>query len=301
MKSAISLRQMRYFVAVAQEQSFRLAAERLHLTQPPLSRQVSELEAALGVVLLQRDSRGVRLTAAGSVALKEFRTLLAQADAALERIAAQRDALPRLRLGLMNWLDMAQLAQLEQRLQRQGLVASVESRLMPSHEAVAALQGGKLDAAMVAAPMETQGLPSTVLTQLRLAAFVPQDSALARRRQVSLRDLNQVPPFYRFRRSISPLLFDHFDRQYQAHGFVPAQEVAAPEVFGVFARIAAGQGCTCMPTALAVRRYAGVARRTLRERVTMDVALVTRPDMDAALQAALVAAARALVPAAEQA
>jgi LysR family transcriptional regulator, benzoate and cis,cis-muconate-responsive activator of ben and cat genes len=296
MNNATSLRQMRYFVAVAEELSFRRAAERLHITQPPLSRQVAELEATLGVVLLRRDSQGVQLTAAGAQALQEFRALLAQADAALARVAALRDTLPRLRLGWLSWLDMDRLPAFEQRLQRQGLVAAVESHLLPSHEAVAAVRAGKMDAALVAAPIESQGLASSTLARLRLAALVPSQSVLAQRRVVSLRELNTVPPFHRFRRAISPLLYDHFDRQYREHGFVPQEEAAAPEVMGVLARIGAGQGCTCMPMPLAVRRYAGVTRRALRERVTMDLALVSSRSLAPALRAAVEEAALALVP-----
>lgn len=78
----------------------------------------------------------------------------------------------------------------------------------------------------------------------------------------------------RFRRSISPLLYDHLNLQHGAHGFVPAYGVPATDVMGVLARIGAGQGATCIPTPLAVRRYTGVVRRPLRARVTMNVAVV---------------------------
>lgn len=265
---------MRYFVAVAEERNFRAAAQRLHITQPPLSRAIADLESELGVVLLRRDSRSVALTAAGSEALRQFRDLLAQADRVVARLAALRESLPTLRLGLLNWLDINRLPELEGRLRRSGLVAGVECELMASHEAVSAVQRGTLDAALVAAPIECQGLWCMTLAQLPFSAWVPASSGLAKRRVLSLCDLNSAPPFYRFRRSINPLLYDHLDHQYGAHGFVPAQEVAASDVMGVLARIGAGQGATCIPTPLAVHRYAGVVRRPLRERITMDVALV---------------------------
>lgn len=289
--AAISLRQLRYFVAVAEECSFRRAAERLHITQPPLSRQIAELEAALGVTLLVRDTRHVRLSAAGALALQEFRALLAQADAACERVAAARDALPRVRLGLLNWLDLQQLPALEQRLQRQGLAAGLDTQALASHESVAAIRRGELDAAIVAAPIELHGLGSARVGELPLAAFVPAGSPLARKRRLSLHELNAEPPFYRFRRALNPALHDHFSRQYAAHGFVPRKEAPAPEVIGVFARIGAGQGCTCMPVPLAVHRYAGVVRRPLRERVTTDLALVWAPRLAAPVRALLLEAA----------
>lgn len=295
--AAISLRQMRYFVAVAEECHFGRAAQRLHITQPPLSRQIAELEVTLGVSLLSRESRQVRLTAAGERALDEFRALLAATEAALERLGALRDALPTLRLGLLNWFDLARLPVLEHQLRREGLVARIESELMASHEAVAAVRAGRMDAALVAAPIETVGLEAVTLARLRMVALLPAKSQLARRRSLMLADLNGEPPFYRFRRSISPLMWDHFDRQYKAHGFRPREEAQAPELMGALARIGAGHGCTLAPEPLAVRHYAGVARRALKELVTLDVALVVSPALEAPLRAALACFAEVLMPA----
>lgn len=297
----LSLRQMRYFIAVAEERHFGRAAARLHITQPPLSRQVAELEAALGLALLVRDPRQVRLTPAGEQALAEFRAVVEAAAQAARRIAAHRDALPRLRLGLLNWLDLNRLPDTEQRLRAQGLVAGVDSQFIASHEAVAAVRGGRLDAALVAAPIETAGTEAVTLGRLRMVALVPARSPLARRRTLTLADLAAEPPFHRFRRAISPRLWDHFDRQYRSFGFRPGDEAPATELMGVMARIGGGQGCTLVPEPLAVRRYAGVARRQLRECVTTDVALVTAPDLGAGLRAALTVAARALLPASAEA
>ncbi len=69
---SIDIRQLRYFLVVAEELNFRRAAERLHLTQPPLSRQIAALEAALGVRLLERNGQSTRLTAAGQLAKPAF-------------------------------------------------------------------------------------------------------------------------------------------------------------------------------------------------------------------------------------
>jgi len=245
--TAISLRQMRYFVVLAQECHYGRAAQRLHMTQPPLSRQIADLEAALGVALLVRSPREVRLTDSGRLAVVEFSAVLERAQAALQSLAAQRETLPTLRLGLLNWLQLDGLPALQARLQRQGLAAAVDTELLASHEAVTALRAGHLDAALVVAPVAADGLRVQTLARLRMVALVPSSSPLARRRVLSLHDLNTAPPFYRFRRSVSPALWDHFERQYQALGYTPVQEALAGDVMGTLARIASGGGSTLMP------------------------------------------------------
>jgi DNA-binding transcriptional LysR family regulator len=88
----MDLRLLRYFVAIAEERHFGRAAARLHMTQPPLSRAIRQLEADLGAVLLRRSSAGVTLTAAGTLLYDEARTLLEQADQARARVAAAGSA-----------------------------------------------------------------------------------------------------------------------------------------------------------------------------------------------------------------
>lgn len=292
MTRAIDIRQLRYFVAVAQERNFRRAAERLHITQPPLSRQIGELESTLGARLLARDTRRVQLTAAGEMALREFEPLVNAFDAAVQRVAAAAPGAARVRLGVPYWSDLAHLGALERAVRRTGLAAGLDVHTAAGHEATAAVRRGDLDAAVVVAPGEFFDLNPVLVGRVRLAAFVPATSALARKRVLALRDLESQPPFFRFRRQFNPPLYDHLERQYKALGFRPPQLASASEAMGVLAQIAAGRGCTCMPEMPLQYRRAGVARRPLREALTLDLALVASPRLDPALRSALVAALR---------
>src|ERR1700760_1295598 len=96
----MELRHFRYFVAVAEEENVTRAAARLHVSQPPLSRQIRDLERELGTKLFERNANGVRLTEAGREFLVEARDVLRRADAAVERVkAVALGKLGRVRIG----------------------------------------------------------------------------------------------------------------------------------------------------------------------------------------------------------
>ena len=84
----MELRHLRYFIALAEELSFTRAAQRLHVSQPPLSLQIAQLEAELGVQLFVRTSRRVELTLAGQAYLVDARAVLERLDAARQRVGA---------------------------------------------------------------------------------------------------------------------------------------------------------------------------------------------------------------------
>lgn len=295
MNRAVDIRQLRYFVAVAEERNFRRAAERLHITQPPLSRQIAELEAVLGVRLLERSTRAVELTTVGRKALEAFRQAVLAFDDALDGLAGSVAELPRLRVALLYWFDMKGLPAFEQSLLSAGAASGVEVTTLMSHEAIARLRRGQLDAALVAAPIDARGLHLTVVARLRHAAIVPKESPLARKRLLGLRDLESLPPFHRFRRGANPALYDHFEQQYRALGFRPVATLEAQDALGVFAQIGAGRGCTLMPEPLLKQQRPGMVGRRLRESVTIDIAVATAPSLPEPIRASVERAACQLI------
>lgn len=286
----IDIRQLRYFLVLAEELNFRRAAERLHLTQPPLSRQIAALEAALGVRLLDRDGSATRLTPAGRVAQDAFAHAVQAFDAALAQLAdpaAGRRA--GLRLGLPWWVDMSSFQALDAGWRAATGQGALQPVLETGPQLLQGLQQHRLDAALLAMPQDLQGLRQLHVARLRHVALVPSASPLARKRELRLRDLEALPAFLRFPKRQNPALWLHYERQYRAAGFQPPHEAEAPGTTATLAQIAAGRGGTLMPAAMARQRYAGVACRRLLDDIGVDVHLVFSDALEPELVAALTA------------
>ena len=163
----MELRQLRYFVAVAEELNFGRAADRLHIAGPSLSQQIKALERDLGVRLFERDRRSVSLTAQGEALLPGVRALLQQAEE-LRRRAAGLSGTEGVRLGYVKWLptDLVERAAPVAQLR-------VDTWVMPSHAQAARVADGGLDLAICwlqAADLDEFGLQAHLLGADRLYA-----------------------------------------------------------------------------------------------------------------------------------
>jgi LysR family hca operon transcriptional activator len=186
----MELRHLRYFVAVAEEGSLTVAAEkRLHTAQPSLSRQIRDLEYEVGVPLLSRSVHGVQLTPAGRAFLDHARLALTQAEAAAEaaRRAAQ-PAKPIFAVGFLtgqeaNWLPQATSVLRDE-------LSNIEIRVSSDHSATLAddLQRGKLDVAFLRAE-KVPDLEFKLVAKEPLVVVLPSDHRLAARAAVDPHDL----------------------------------------------------------------------------------------------------------------
>jgi DNA-binding transcriptional LysR family regulator len=133
----VELRQLRYFVAVAEELHFGRAAERLHISGPSLSQQISNLERELGTQLLVRDRRHVEMTPTGNQLLSDAREVLASAARAFDRAREGGEELP-LRLGYVSWLPSEAAAIPDPRIR-------IDEWVLPSHAQAGRVAEGSLD------------------------------------------------------------------------------------------------------------------------------------------------------------
>ena len=187
----MELRHLRYFIAVAEEGSVSLAAERrLHTSQPSLSRQLRDLEREVGAQLLTRSARGVDLTAAGRAFLDHARLALSQAEAAGE--AARRAAHPAKAAFVMGFLtgyEVDWLAEamrvLRDALPSVDIVISSDT----SPQLAAALLRGRIDVAFMRAEAEQPDLSFRHLAKDPLIVVLPADHRLSARKAIDLTDI----------------------------------------------------------------------------------------------------------------
>jgi LysR family hca operon transcriptional activator len=189
--TAMELRHLRYFVAVAEEGSLTLAAEkRLHTAQPSLSRQIRDLEYEVGVQLMTRSVHGIELTTAGRAFLDHARLALTQAEAATE--AARRAAQPPRALfaiGFLTGYEMDWLPAVMEILRAELPSTEVVVHSQDSPDLAAGLIRGKIDLAFLRPEKQASGLKFRLLQEDPLIVLMPHDHALAARNSIRPQDI----------------------------------------------------------------------------------------------------------------
>lgn len=269
---SLDIRLLRAFAVVAEENNISRAAQRLFISQPPLSRHMRHLEAQLGVTLFQRHSKGLILTDAGREVLAIIRPMLTLQErtlAALSELSVHSP--PSLRLGVTTAFE-------------QGIFAAVESALsehtrglhITRHASPALAQQvrkGKLDAALVALPLNTEGLHLHPLPyQEPLIAAVPASWPEAVIPALTLRALNHRPLFW-FKRERNPDFFDYTRRIFDRAGYTPAYVEEPAEHDVLLARIARGEGMILLPASFSAIQRQGVVFCPVAEGDSMPLSL----------------------------
>lgn len=267
MRLRIDLRQLECFVAVAEEGSFRAAAERLHMSQPPLSRQIKQLESELGVTLLDRDTQGAGLTTAGVAFLREARKTLLQAGEAVETARRHSTGTPRqLKVGYTTVFDPEVFPALEPAFRKAIPNGSLVFVPALSVELIRCLRRGALDIALIGMPSATSELIVEPLHREPLVAVVPAGHALARHKVLSIAQLQDQPLFWPQRR-VNPGFFEHYEEVFAKLRHVPRRRLPEPADHHVLlAEVARGRGIGFIPKSMTKVRRAGATFRPLKEK-----------------------------------
>jgi DNA-binding transcriptional LysR family regulator len=184
----MELRTLRYFVAVAEELHFGRAAARLHMSQPPLSRAIKQLETEVGAALFDRSSAGVTLTPVGAVLLNEARALLDQADRVRVRVATAVGGAT-ITVGVLGDSTDPGAARLAGAYHRRHPPVEVRIREADLTDPTCGLHAGLVDVALTRGPFDETGLTVHELRADPVGALLRADDPLARRDSLKLADL----------------------------------------------------------------------------------------------------------------
>jgi DNA-binding transcriptional LysR family regulator len=270
----IDLRQLRYFVAVAEHGGFRRAAERLHVSQPPLSQQVAQLEQRLGAALLVRSHRGVALTAAGATFLRDARMLLAELDRAVEaarRAGAGTTGL--VRLGFVGSAAYPIVPDVVRAFRAAHPEVEVRLRELSTSEQLEALAAGALDVGFARTPLDERALELEPLATEPILAALPEGHRLAARRRLRLLEL-AAEPFVMFPRAHAPGFYDYLVNLVAATGTAPRIVQEAREMQTIVSLVAAGLGVTLVPASVQALGLRGAVYRPLHGSPRTELAVV---------------------------
>lgn len=280
----MEIRQLNYFIAVAEERHFGRAAKRLHMAQPPLSQQIRQLEEQLGVRLLNRTTRRVDLTAAGQLLLDRGRQVVNDVETLRADVyQVGKGATGVLRVGFSGSATygvMPQIARLAKQLMPGLSLALNGEMLTPSMEA--GLRNGTLDAALLRPPVASQEIDYRVVSREPLVAAIPSFSALAVDRSVALHEL-QDQDFIAY--APESVLYRTTADLCRRAGFQPRISQVVGETSTMLAFVAAGGGVAIMPSSVRAFQLEGVTYREIENVPPVELALAwTRGDTSTLLQ-----------------
>ncbi|MES2183046.1 MAG: LysR family transcriptional regulator [Pseudomonadota bacterium] len=268
----MELRHLRYFSVLAEELHFGRAAVRLAISQPPLSVAIKQLEDSVGARLFDRNSKEVRLTAAGMALQVSARRLLAQAeDAALEARNVAAGFAGRLRIGFVGAMLYRGLPQALRVFQAEYPAVRIALAELNSGEQIAELLHDRLDLGFV----HTSRMPDELQRQLLLAepfvCCLPAQHRLARKRVIGLVDL-RTEPFVLFSRSASPDYHERILSICAGAGFRPEVRHEVRHWLAVVSLVSQGLGVALVPEAMRRSALRGAVFRPLDQAVAQSEA-----------------------------
>jgi DNA-binding transcriptional LysR family regulator len=291
----MELRHLRYFVAVAEELHFGRAANRVGIAQPPLSKQIQQLEDEIGVKLFKRTKRSVSLTHAGETFLKEARQTLELSGRAVRSARrADRGEIGRLVVSFVGSATYSFLPYALRSFRNRFPHVELVLRELTTYEQLDALRRKAVDVAFVRKPIKDDALFIETLFQEAFIAALPGGHALASRTSIPLPMLAQEG-FVMFSRQQGMTFYDQVVSLCHQAGFSPNVVQEAVQIPTVLGLVSAGMGVTLVPASVRKLRLAGVVYRNLEQvdRIT-ELALAYRPDDESPVLSAFLNVTREL-------
>ena len=259
----MELRHLRYIIAVADELNFGRAAIRLHISQPPLSQQIRQLEEELGVQVFYRTKRHVELSPAGAVVVEEARRIVGQCDH-LKKVAKEtaRGQVGRLSIATMR-IERAVAIEALHDFSALNPGVTTELICLETSDQLEALHSGRIDVGFVRLPLNDSAFEAEVVQRTPMVIGLPIGHPLSSHRQISFKDLDKQPFIMLKRSPLNHQYHDEIVRSWQAMGVEPqiVQEVTEP--FAALSLVEAGIGITILPESVRELHPDGVVLRKL--------------------------------------
>lgn len=261
----MELRQLRYFLAVARTMNFTRAAEEMHIAQPPLSRQISNLEDELGVRLIDREARPMRLTSSGSFFQERALEIVARIDRLkLETVSHGRGGRQTMRIGFEVSTLYGHLPAVIRHIRAMNPHLDIDLREMTTHDQVEAVRNGTIDVGVGRGLIPDPGVEQTVIRQEPLMVALSAGHPLAASPTLKLRDLEGetliVYEEHGAGRRGGPVA-----RLIERAGFVPAKRADIQDVLAALGLVAADAGVCIVPSVVERMRSSDVCYRPLDE------------------------------------
>ncbi|MUG98840.1 LysR family transcriptional regulator [Scytonema sp. UIC 10036] len=274
----MELRHLRYFIAVAEELHFSRAAERLHIAQPPLSQQIHQLEAELGVELFHRKTkRQVQLTEAGRVFLQEAYQLLAHLESTIQVTQRTgRGEIGQLRVGFISPAIYSVLPVILQEFRQQFPDVELVLQELTTAEQEQALRDRRIHVGFVYPPLEDDELSYLCIQQECLILALYQSHPLAQQEPITVESLANEP-FILFPRHLGIGLYDKIMDLCQQGNFTPKIAQEAIQMQTIIGLVAAGMGVAIVPSSLQNLQRTGLVYRAIAHQTPLiETAIVWR-------------------------
>jgi DNA-binding transcriptional LysR family regulator len=293
----MELRHLRYVVTLAETLHFGRAAERLHLSQPPLSHQIRQLEDELQVKLFSRTKRQVQLTEAGRMFVQEARVILAQAAHASNLASRMnRGEVGQLTVGVAGPADAPIFVAILREFAARYPKVRIVLRNLSSLDQTQAINEGRLHVGFVALPIDDAGLATETVLRQPIMIALPPDHRLAARDRVPLQALADEPHIM-FARNNAPRFFDAVLAACREAGFSMNIAHEVDNLYTACALVAAGLGVCFVPTGVQDGRSNSMVLRPVVPalHIDMEIALAYKPQSTCELVPLFVEVVKAVV------